>query len=82
MVFYPVAFLNIAPNMGDWQHAFIEILLAAGASKRVCARQVDCCPKAIQRIRKKIRLYGKIRLSREYKLKRILSNEIIIILLY
>jgi len=26
--------------MGDWQHAFIEILLAAGASKRVCARQV------------------------------------------
>jgi hypothetical protein len=67
--------------MGDWQHAFIEILLAAGASKRVCARQADCSPKAIQRIRKKMRLHGKTRLGREYKSRRMLSNEIIVALL-
>jgi len=40
----------MAPNMGDWQHAFIEILLTAGASERIYARQADYSPKAIQRI--------------------------------
>jgi len=81
LVFYPIAFLNMAPHMGDWQHAFIEILLAAGASKRVCARQADCSLKAIQRIRKKMRLHGKTRLGREYMSRRVLSNEIIIALI-
>ena len=80
-MFYPIAFLNMAPYMGDWQYAFIEILLAAGASKRVCARQADCSPKAIQRIWKKMRLHGKTRLGRKYKSRRILSNEIIVALL-
>ena len=55
-MFYPIAFLNMALYMGERQHAFIEILLAAGASKRVCARQADCSPKSIQ-------VFGKVRLT-------------------
>ena len=81
MVFYLIAFLDMAPHIGDWQHAFIKILLAAGARKRVCAHQADCSPKAIQRIWKKMKLHKKTRLGREYKSRRILSNKIIIALL-
>ena len=79
--FCPVDFPNMALNISNWQHALIKILLAAGASKRICASQADCSPKAIQRIREKMRQHRKIRLGREYKSRRILSDEMIIALL-
>jgi len=40
--------INMAPNMGDWQHAYIEILFVASATKHQCAQQADCCMRSIQ----------------------------------
>ena len=73
--------INMAPNMGDWQHAYIEILLAVGATRRQCAQQADCCTRSIQRIQKNMKLHGKTRLDREYKSRRLLSTEAIVALL-
>ena len=76
-----VPLINMAANMGSWQHVFIEILLTAGATKHQCARQANCSTKSIQSIQRNLRLHRKTKLDRKYKLRRLLSNEAIVTLL-